>query len=211
MFTGIIERTGKIVSISTHQAGAAGGMSAITQFIIDPEKGFDTNLGDSVAVNGCCLTVTSNKMQLLSFDVSRETLDKTTLASLQEGQSVNLERALALGARLGGHLVSGHVDCRGKIQDIQKNSDGWIMRIAIPTSYGRYLIAKGSICIDGVSLTVNTLEDTADRCIVGVTLIPTTISLTCFRHVQPGTEVNIEVDLIGKYVERLTGMRTFST
>jgi riboflavin synthase len=207
MFTGIIERTGKIVSVSTHHAGETGGMSAITQLIIDPGKGFDTNLGDSVAVNGCCLTVTSNKMQLLSFDVSRETLERTTLADIEEGQSANLERAMTLGARLGGHLVSGHVDCCGTIEDIQKNPDGWVMRISLPASHGRYLIAKGSICIDGVSLTVNTLTDSVDRTTVGVTLIPTTISLTCFRQAVAGMDVNIEVDLVGKYIERLTQTR----
>lgn len=204
MFTGIIERTGKIVSISTHHAGESGGVSAITQVIIDPGKGFDTSLGDSVAVNGCCLTVTSNKMNLLSFDVSRETLERTTLADIEEGQSVNLERAMTLGARLGGHLVSGHIDCCGVIEDIQKNPDGWIVQVSLPRNYGRYLIEKGSICIDGVSLTVNTLSDVADRSVVGLTLIPTTISLTCFRHSVPGMEVNVEVDLIGKYIERLT-------
>jgi riboflavin synthase len=208
MFTGIIERTGKVVSVSTHRAGGASGMHAITQVIIDPEKGFETKLGDSVSVNGCCLTVTSNKMNLLSFDVSRETLDKTNLADLKESQDVNLERAMALGARLGGHLVSGHVDCTGIIEHIEKNSDGWIIEVSIPRDFGRYLISKGSICIDGVSLTVNTLKDVADRSVVGLTLIPTTISLTCFRHTIKGAEVNIEVDLIGKYIERLTASRS---
>jgi riboflavin synthase len=207
MFTGIIERTGKVVSVSTHRAGGTSGMNAITQVIIDPEKGFETKLGDSVSVNGCCLTVTSNKMNLLSFDVSRETLDKTNLADLREGQDINLERAMALGARLGGHLVSGHIDCCGIIERIEKNSDGWIVEVSIPRDFGRYLIAKGSICIDGVSLTINTLKDVADRSVVGLTLIPTTISLTCFRHATKGAEVNIEVDLIGKYIERLTTAR----
>jgi len=207
MFTGIIERTGKVVSISTHRSDGPSGMNAITQIIIDPEKGFDTKLGDSVAVNGCCLTVTSNKMHLLSFDVSRETLEKTNLADLKESQEVNLERAMALGARLGGHLVSGHIDCCGSIEKIEKNPDGWIVNISIPRTFGRYLINKGSICIDGVSLTINTLQDITDRSVVGLTLIPTTISLTCFRHATEGAEVNIEVDLIGKYIERLTNAR----
>lgn len=206
MFTGIIERTGKIVSVSTH-GGANSPMNAITQCIVDPGKGFDTSLGDSVSVNGCCLTVTSNKMNLLSFDVSRETLDKTTFTEITEGQDVNLERAMTLGARLGGHLVSGHIDCRGTIEDIRKNPDGWIVSVSIPRTFGRYLIEKGSICVDGVSLTINTLADVADRSVVGLTLIPTTISLTSFRHAAKGLEVNIEVDLIGKYIERLTSTR----
>ncbi len=208
MFTGIIERTGKVVSVSTHRAGDASGMNAITQVIIDPEKGFETKLGDSVSVNGCCLTVTSNKMNLLSFDVSRETLEKTNLADLKEGQDVNLERAMALGARLGGHMVSGHIDCCGTIERMEKNPDGWIVEVSIPRTFGRYLISKGSICIDGVSLTINTLKNIADRSVVGLTLIPTTISLTCFRHAINGAEVNIEVDLIGKYIERLTAPRS---
>ncbi len=207
MFTGIIERTGKVVAVSTHRAGGTSGMNAITQITIDPEKGFETKLGDSVSVNGCCLTITANKMNLLSFDVSRETLDKTNLGSLKEGQDVNLERAMALGARLGGHMVSGHIDCCGTIEHIEKNPDGWIVEVSIPRDFGRYLISKGSICIDGVSLTINTLKDVAGRSVAGLTLIPTTISLTCFRHAIKGAEVNIEVDLIGKYIERLTAPR----
>ena len=157
MFTGIIERTGRVVSLTAPESATCDLMAAITQLIIDPGKGFETNLGDSVAVNGCCLTVTSNKMQLLAFDVSAETMRRTTMRGLREGSDVNLERALKLGDRLGGHMVSGHVDGVGTVERIQKLPDGWDLTMALPRELGRYVIAKGSICLDGVSLTVNAL------------------------------------------------------
>jgi riboflavin synthase len=202
MFTGIVERTGKVVSLTASGGGAL--MGSITQLIIDAGKGFDTRPGDSVAVNGICLTVTSNKVQLLAFDVSRETLQRTSLGTLVEGAEVNLERAMKLGDRLGGHLVSGHVDGLATVTSIQKKPDGWEIAMTLPRQLGRYVIHKGSICLDGVSLTVNAVADSAQDTAIGLTLIPTTVSLTSFKSLREGQPVNVEVDAIGKYVERLT-------
>lgn len=204
MFTGIVERTGRILSLTTPATTAEGAMGAISQLIIDAGKGFDTRPGDSVAINGCCLTVTSNKVQLLAFDVSRETLAHTSLGELGENSEVNLERALKLGDRLGGHLVSGHIDGIGVVDRILKQPDGWELMLQIPTSLGRYVIRKGSICLDGVSLTVNALADHGQTTIIGLTLIPTTVSMTALKSLHEGQRINVEVDTIGKYVERLT-------
>ena len=204
MFTGIVERTGRILSLTTPATAAGGAMGAISQLIIDAGKGFDTRPGDSVAINGCCLTVTSNKVQLLAFDVSRETLAHTSLGELGENSEVNLERALKLGDRLGGHLVSGHIDGVGVVDRILKQPDGWELMLKIPTSLGRYVIRKGSICLDGVSLTVNALADHGQTTIIGLTLIPTTVSMTALKSLHEGQRINVEVDTIGKYVERLT-------
>lgn len=206
MFTGIVERTGRVVSL-TASAPDSGLMSQVTQLIVDAGKGFETRPGDSVAINGCCLTVTSNKVQLLAFDVSRETLGKTSLGELREGSEVNLERAMKLGDRLGGHIVSGHVDGTGTVEHIAKKADGWELDIAMPRDMGRYCINKGSICLDGVSLTVNRVADRANVTVVSIMLIPTTVSLTSFKSLAEGQHVNIEVDTIGKYVERLTQAR----
>ncbi len=208
MFTGLVERTGKILSISQPAAATASLMGGITQLIIDAGKGYETNLGDSVSVNGCCLTVTSNKFDMLAFDVSSETLDRTNLGDLTEGTEVNLERAMQLGDRLGGHMVSGHIDGVGEVTAVGKQPKGWDLRVSISRSLSRYVINKGSICLDGVSLTVNSVEDHADRTEITIMLIPTTVSLTSFRNLQPGHRINVEVDLVGKYLERLTGRIT---
>ncbi len=205
MFTGIIERTGRVISLTAPAAGTAGLATSITQLIVDAGKDFDTKIGDSVAINGCCLTVTSNKVSLLAFDVSHESLVRTSLGDLREGTDVNLERAMKVGDRLGGHLVSGHVDGTGIVEKTLKKADGWEITIAIDRHLGRYCITKGSICLDGVSLTINHLTDRGDQTILGLTLIPTTVSLTSFKALHEGQVINIEVDAIGKYVERLTG------
>ncbi|MBM4250841.1 MAG: riboflavin synthase [Deltaproteobacteria bacterium] len=204
MFTGLVERTGKILSISQPAAATASLMGGITQLIVDAGKGYETNVGDSVSVNGCCLTVTSNKFQMLAFDVSSETLKLTNLGDLGEGTEVNLERALQLGDRLGGHMVSGHVDGVGAVVSVGKKPEGWELRASLSKALSRYVICKGSICLDGVSLTVNTVDDHTDHTEITVMLIPTTVSLTSFRHLAVGQRLNIEVDLVGKYVERLT-------
>lgn len=210
MFTGIVERTGKVLSLTAPPPGAQGLMASITQLIVDPGKGFDTKPGDSVAVNGCCLTVTSNKVQMLAFDVSRETLSRTSLGDLSEGKEVNLERAMKLGDRLGGHIVSGHVDGTSVVERIMKKADGWELVLEIPRDLGRYVIRKGSACIDGVSLTVNELADREQSTMLSLTLIPTTVSLTSFKSLREGQRLNLEVDAIGKFVERLTSPRTSS-
>jgi riboflavin synthase len=201
MFTGLVERTGRVVALMPLAAKAD---ESILRLIVDPGAArFKTQIGDSVAVNGCCLTVVKNDLGVLAFDVSKETMQKTSLATAGPNDLVNLERALALGDRLGGHMVSGHVDGTGTIQNISKNSDGWIVKLDIPRSLGRYVVKKGSICIDGVSLTVNDLVDDADETTIFLTLIPKTVESTTFKDMNAGRTVNIEVDLVGKYIERL--------
>ena len=206
MFTGIIERTGRVVSI-TGSSDAAMGKHSITQLIVEAGDDYHTDLGDSVAINGCCLTVTSNKMKMLAFDVSSETLACTNLEDLEEGKEVNLERAMRLGDRLGGHIVSGHVDGFGEIVNIQKRVDGWDIHVSLEKALGRYLIPKGSVCIDGVSLTVNMVKDSGNETVISVMLIPTTVSLTNLKNLHLGQRVNIEVDMLSKYVERLVAAR----
>lgn len=204
MFTGIVERTGKVISITTTHARVSGDdHGTISQMIIEAGKDFDTKPGDSVSVNGCCLTVTSNKVHLLAFDISSESMAKTTLGYLSEGDEVNLERAMKLGDRLGGHMVSGHIDDRGEVVSIKKHPQGWDLSIMVPPHLSRYVIQKGSICLNGVSLTINSLEDSDTGTLVRLMLIPTTVSLTTFKSIRPHDEINVEVDLVGKYVERL--------
>ena len=200
MFTGIIERTGKVVSLVTQ---GVDGNRPITQIILDPGEDFSTKIGDSVAVNGCCLTVTSNKMNWLSFDVSSETLAKTTLGQLIEGSEVNLERAMQLSDRLGGHLVTGHVDGLAVVDRVNKQPDGWYVSVLLTAEQGRWFVNKGSVCLDGVSLTVNEVHDLGEATQLSLMLIPTTVSLTTFKNLKPGQKLNLEIDLIAKYVDRL--------
>jgi riboflavin synthase len=156
-------------------------------------------IGDSVAVNGACLTVTSKREGSLTFDVSPETLSSTTIASLRNGQNVNLERALRLGDRMGGHIVSGHIDCIGKLARSTESSGNRVLEFILPADNARYLISKGSVAINGISLTVNAVADTG----FSVNIIPLTQSATTLTALKTGEEVNIETDIIGKYVERL--------
>jgi len=206
MFTGIIERTGRVVSI-TGNTTAGHGKSSITQLLIESGVDFATEIGDSVAVNGCCLTVTSNKMKMLAFDISSESLNCTNLGDLEEGQEVNLERAMRMGDRLGGHIVSGHVDGYGEIAHVNKQPDGWDIHISLGSELGKYIIPKGSICVEGVSLTVNMVKDSGNETLISVMLIPTTVTLTNLKNLHLGQRVNIEVDMLSKYVERLVSAR----
>jgi len=199
MFTGIIERTGSITSISQRVVDKG----TITEFTVNCGPDFDTKLGDSIAINGCCLTVTKIENSSLAFDVSSETLELTCFDTLQVGELINLERAMILGARLDGHMVSGHVDGTGTIASIEKKADGWDVCIALPIELGRQVIPKGSLCINGISLTVNKLEDKDSETFISLMLIPTTIAVTNFHKVQTNALVNIEVDMIGKFVARI--------
>lgn len=197
MFTGLVEAKGKIRSISIND-----GITKFTIQIPNRDK-LDAKFGDSIAVNGCCLTVTELFDDAYSFDVSSETLAVTNLAKLKEGQTVNLERAMQLGDRLGGHLVSGHVDGQGTIQSIVKNSDGWDVVVKLDHSLSQFVIHKGSICLDGVSLTVNKLVDEEKSSLVSLMLIPATIQETTFSDLSEGWELNIEVDMLSKFMKRL--------
>ena len=192
MFTGIIEETGKVIAFTrgTDSWKLQIAASAALQ---------DVTLGDSIAVNGCCLTVTQFDTDSLWFDVLEETRRVTSLSMITQGAAVNLERALRFGGKLGGHFVTGHVDGLGVIEVFEPRGADHFLRVRGPVGQGRYLIHKGSITIDGISLTV--AEVTGDT--FAVWLIPTTIQVTNLREKQVGASVNLEFDLLGKYVEKL--------
>jgi len=193
MFTGIIAALGKIESL--HETGGDIRMTVNTQ-TLDLS---DVKLGDSVANNGVCLTVVEMANAKLSFDVSRESLERTSLGSLTTGSEINLEKALAVGDRLGGHFVSGHVDGLGKVLARQESARSVQFRFEVPAGLERYIAEKGSICIDGTSLTVNNVSDNWFE----VNIIPHTMQETIMSGYKIGTEVNLEVDLIARYLERL--------
>jgi riboflavin synthase len=194
MFTGLIEDVGNVVRLE--RAGAGARLVASCALPFDGIR-----IGDSVAVNGACLTVVEKTAGNISFDVSPETVARTTLGKLRPGDNVNLERALCLGDRLGGHLVSGHVDCIAVMCASREESANRIISFRLPGTYSRYLIEKGSVAIDGISLTVNEVRGD----VFSVNIIPHTAHETTLHLRRPGDEVNIETDLIGKYVERLLG------
>jgi riboflavin synthase len=194
MFTGIIEGLGSIKM--------ASGQSQGRRLVIEAEFSLSkTKIGDSVAVNGACLTVVSLDRNRFAVDVSPETLSRTTLGVIGQGDRVNLERALKLSDRLDGHIVSGHIDGIGTI--VEKTSSGrWIMvTFSAPEAITRYMIEKGSVAIDGISLTINT----CGRNRFGISVIPHTAKLTTIGFKSVGDRVNLETDLIGKYVEKLLG------
>jgi len=193
MFTGIIQTVGTVVSIESR-----GGDACLT--ISARDLGFDdVAVGDSICVSGVCLTAIALDGAQFAADVSVETLSRTTLGTLKIGNGVNLEKSLRLADRLGGHLVSGHVDGVGKVIAIAPDARSQRWTFELPDALARYVAAKGSICVDGVSLTVNEVEHNR----LGVNLIPHTIDVTTFRDKRAGDAVNIEVDLIARYVERL--------
>lgn len=193
MFTGLIETVGRVTA--NEKRGAAAVLTVATTL-----PAAQIAIGDSVAVNGACLTVTAMREALLTFDVSPETLAGTTIGSLRNGQSVNLERALRLGDRMGGHIVTGHIDCIGKLLQSSETSGNRVLEFSLPPDHSRYLVQKGSVAIDGISLTVNAVSDGG----FSVNIIPLTISSTTLAQLKIGDRVNIETDIIGKYVERLT-------
>jgi riboflavin synthase len=163
----------------------------------------DARHGDSIAVNGVCLTVVDVTVGAFTADVMQETLDRSALIALRPGDRVNLERAATLATRLGGHLVQGHVDGVGTVLDRQPSQHWTLLRIGLPPDLSRYVVAKGSIAVDGVSLTVIEVTDSS----VTVGLIPTTLSLTTLGHAWIGRPLNLEVDVIAKYVEKLLPAR----
>lgn len=192
MFTGIIEELGKIASLEKHANGAK--IRVLAKFVTE-----GTNEGDSIAVNGVCLTALDIKKDSFSADVSQETLDKSTLSRLKNGTKVNLERAVTPQTRLGGHIVQGHVDSRGKFVSASQNGEFWTVRISFPREIGQYLVYKGSISVEGISLTIAELKDDYFE----VALIPKTWEMTNLSTLKSGDEVNLEVDVIAKYVERI--------
>jgi len=192
MFTGLVEIQGTVTSV--RETGNGIGLS------LRPMSVYELLPGDSVSVNGVCLTVTKHNGEI-SFDVSPETMRSTNLGELKHGDTVNLERALRLSDRLGGHIVSGHVDNVGSVREIRKTGDYTFYTFDAPGDILKYVVKKGSIAIDGISLTVVDLDNTS----FSVAIIPHTLTATNIGRKRIGDRVNLEVDIIGKYVEKLLG------
>lgn len=193
MFTGIIEEIGTVRSIR-------GGGSGVVLDIEASRVLEGTATGDSIAVNGVCLTVTPGSGHFTA-DAMPETLRRTSLGSLRPGSKVNLERAMACGGRFGGHLVSGHVDACGRVADLVRDGIALVMRVSVPSDVLRYVTRKGSVTLDGVSLTVASVSDSDSS--FTVSLIPHTMASTTLHLLKPGSPVNVEVDMLARYVERL--------
>ncbi|QFZ22065.1 riboflavin synthase [Saccharothrix syringae] len=192
MFTGIVEELGEVVAV-------ADLPDAARVTIAGPLVTSDAKHGDSIAVNGVCLTVVDVEGGAFTADVMRETLTRSSLAKVAEGDKVNLERAAAVGQRLGGHIVQGHVDGTGTVLAREKAEHWEVVHIGLPPKLARYVVEKGSITVDGVSLTVVSVDEGSFT----VSLIPTTLELTTLGRRTPGDHVNLEVDVLAKYVERL--------
>jgi riboflavin synthase len=199
MFTGIITAVGQITSAQAKGDGM--------QLVVEVPAGYldDVALGDSIAIQGACMTATQFKNNTFTLDISRESLNKTI--GLDKVGPVNLEKAMRLSDRLGGHLVSGHVDGVGKVAHFSQVANdaygSWLLRIEAPKELARFLAYKGSIVVNGVSLTVNKADDIPNTCIVDINLIPHTLQSTTLGNLQQGDAVNLEIDLIARYVARM--------
>jgi len=198
MFTGVVQTVGKVRAIEPRSGDVRMHIHT---------AGLDMKvmkIGDSIAVNGCCLTVIEKLPEGISVDASRETLELTTLAAFQSGTPVNLESAMTLSTPMGGHMVSGHVDGVGVVQGRREDGRSLRFDIEAPVGLAHYIAPKGSICVDGVSLTINAVEAHSFQ----VNIIPHTLEHTIMRDYRTGTRVNLEVDLIARYLERLLSVRT---
>ena len=209
MFTGIITGVGRIAAI--HALGSSSAHGKRITVVCPSAYLDDIGLGDSIALNGACMTVTGIDPveRTLDFDVSAESLDKT--AGLDSVGDVNLERALRAHDRLGGHIVAGHVDGVGTVAYFEPVGESWELRIRSPRGLARYLATKGSIAVNGVSLTVNRVQDLEDGCEIGINLIPHTVQNTALGGLKSGSRVNLEIDLIARYVERMLGQEPKET
>ncbi|MCT9930691.1 riboflavin synthase [Planotetraspora sp. A-T 1434] len=193
MFTGIVEELGEVVGVEPQSDAAR---LSVRGAVVTG----DARHGDSIAVNGVCLTVADVEGDVFTADVMKETLDRSSLGVLRPGSRVNLERAVRADQRLGGHIVQGHVDGTGVVLSREPGEHWEVVRLSLPEALNRYVVEKGSIAVDGVSLTVVGVDAEA----FAVSLIPTTLDLTTLGRKQPGEPVNLEVDIIAKYVEKLT-------
>jgi len=200
MFTGIVEELGTVEALEDQG-------DAVRLTLRGPHVSVDARLGDSIAVNGCCLTVAQRDGETFTADVMRETLAKTSLGALAPGARVNLERAVLATSRLGGHIVQGHVDATGSVVRREPSEHWDLVEISVPDGLTRYLVDKGSVTVDGVSLTVVH----AGHDSFTVSLIPETLARTTLGAKQPGDPVNLEVDVVAKYVERLLDHRRVET
>jgi riboflavin synthase len=204
MFTGIITGVGRIVAIQALGSSLDHGK----RLSIAPPAGYlqDVGLGDSIALNGACMTVTTldTAANQFTIDISQESLSKT--AGLDAQGTVNLEKALRANDRLGGHIVSGHVDGVGKVSHFAQIGESWELRVTAPLSLAKYLAYKGSITVNGVSLTVNSVKDIAEGCEISINLIPHTVDNTALGSLQTGSPVNLEIDTVARYVERMLSL-----
>jgi riboflavin synthase len=196
MFTGLIEEVGTVRDLRR-----AGGGARIT--VASAKIWKDLSIGESISVNGVCLTAVEIGRESFVADVSAESLERSTLGMLGRGSAVNLERPLSLDSRLGGHIVQGHVDGTGTVRSIEKSGEGALVAFGYPAELGRYLVEKGSIAVDGISLTIASLRDDEFTSAV----IPHTFMETDLRTLKPGDRVNLEVDIIAKYVQRFLDIR----
>jgi riboflavin synthase len=201
MFTGIIETTGVIETAEATDAN-------LKLTIVAPKLGLhQVAIGDSIAVSGCCLTVIAKTQESFTVDVSNETLALTT--GLKLGATVNLEKSLRYGDRLGGHLVSGHIDGIGTVRAIDDLGASWRLEIEAPSSLAKFVARKGSVAINGISLTVNTVTDHPNgNCVFEINIIPHTYQVTTIRGLNCGDKVNLEIDLLARYLERMVGVST---
>ncbi|MAO51270.1 MAG: riboflavin synthase [Pusillimonas sp.] len=205
MFTGIVAAVGAIIQVTPLQGGDANAGVRLT-IAAGGLPLQDTKLGDSIAIQGACMTVVSLTDDSFQVDVSRESLSKT--ARLDAAGEVNLEHALRVGDSLDGHLVSGHIDGLGTVANFSPVGESWDLRIDVPPNLAKYLAYKGSITVNGVSLTVNSVQDDArGGCQISINLIPHTVQVTTLKHLKPGHSVNLEVDTIARYVERMLSVQ----
>jgi riboflavin synthase len=207
MFTGIITAVSQIIRIEDlappSNSGAEGAHLHGKRLTIETPKGYleDIHLGDSIALNGACMTVVSHQGSVFSVDISKESLTKT--AGLDELGPVNTEKALRANDRLGGHIVSGHVDDVAQVVSFTQVGESWELRVQIPLAFAKFLAYKGSVVINGVSLTVNKVSDNEGGCEISINIIPHTIEHTTLGRLQRGSKVNLEIDTVARYVERM--------
>ena len=201
MFTGIIAAVGRITRVVPESSDPHAGVRLTVD--AGPLSLDGVAIGDSIAIAGACMTVVVQTGSLLEFDVSRESLDHTT--GLDVVGEVNLEKALRFGDRLDGHLVSGHVDGTGVVLRFAETGESWTLIVRAPLTLARFIALKGSIAVDGVSLTINAVDDHDQGCDFSINLIPHTVAVTTLRHLQVGDRVNLEIDTIARYVERMLG------
>lgn len=202
MFTGIVEELGTVAVLEPHSAGARLVVRCKT--VLE-----DASEGSSIAVNGACLTALALTPESFAADLAPETLARTNFGDLHAGSRVNLERPVTPTTRLSGHIVQGHVDATAELATLEPLGDGnWWLKVRVPRELERYMVSKGSITIDGISLTIAALENDATGTIVGVTIIPHTYENTTLRFAKPGSRLNIEVDVLAKHVEKLLAVRS---
>jgi riboflavin synthase len=200
MFTGIVEGKARLIRVESRGQGKRWTLEL-------PRDLTEVQLGDSISLNGVCLTVSEKKGQVTEFDISPETLQKSVMSEVREGEQINVERALRLSDRLGGHIVTGHIDGVGIIIEKKEEKEFHRVRIRVPRSVSKYIVQKGSIAVDGISLTVNEVAD-AD---VELMIIPFTLEKTTLPQKKVGDRVNVETDILGKYIEKLMDPRSVRT